>query len=53
MFETPGEVPDCKIKHQIDLIDQTSKPPKPGQCHMISAELAEVWKQLNKYLECG
>ena len=28
MFETPSGVPDHKIKHQIDLIDENTQPPK-------------------------
>ena len=40
MFETPSGVPNCKIKHWIDLIDKNAQPPKPRQYCMSSAELA-------------
>ena len=53
MFETPSGVPDNKIKHRIDLIDENSQPPKLRQYCMSSAELAEVCKQLHEYLEFG
>ena len=36
MFETPSRVPDCKIKHRIDLIDINAQPPKPQQYCMSS-----------------
>ena len=29
MFETLSGVPDNKIKHQIDLIEEKAQPPKP------------------------
>ena len=51
VFETPSGVPDHKIKHWTDLIDKNAQPPKPQQYHMSSAELVEVHKQLNEYVE--
>ena len=53
MFETPSGVPDHKLKHWIDLLDKNAQPPKPQQKCMSSAELAEIHKQLNEYLECS
>ena len=49
----PSRVPDHKIKHQIDLIDENAQPPKWQQYYISSAELVEVHKQLNKCLERG
>ena len=53
MFETPSGVPDHKIKHRIDLIDENAQPPKLRRYCISSAELAEVYKQLNEYLNHG
>ena len=53
MFETPTGGPDHKIKHQIKLIDENTQPSKLQQYHISSAELVEVPKKLNEYLERG
>ena len=53
VFETLSGVPDHKIEHLIDLINENTQPLKPWHYCMSSAELVEVHKQLNEYLECG
>ena len=44
VFETPSGVPDHKIKHRIDLIDENTQLPKPKQYCISGAKLAEVQK---------
>ena len=50
VFETPSGVPEHKIKHWIDLIDENNQLPKLRQYCMSSAQLVEVHKQFNEYL---
>ena len=48
-----GLPPPERVKHHIELLDESTPPPKPRQYRMSPAEMAEVKRQLDEYLEKG
>ena len=42
VFEPPGMPPPRAVVHTIDLVDESSPPPKPKLYRMSPLELAEV-----------
>ena len=48
-----GLPPPEWVKHHIELLDESTPPPKPRQYRMSPAEKAEVKRQLDEYLEKG
>ena len=52
VFAEPGTPPERAVKHKIDILEG-SKPPAHRLYRMSPAELAEVRRQLDGYLEKG
>ena len=52
LFAEPGTPPERDVKHAVDILPD-SKPPAQRTYRMSPAELAEVRRQLDKYLEKG
>ena len=48
-----GLPPPERVKHHIKLLDESTPPPKPRQYRMSPAEMAEIRRQLDEYLEKG
>ena len=43
VFEQPGLMVHCDVDHRIDLHDESAKPPRPRQYHLLAAENADVF----------
>ena len=52
VFETPGMPVEHAIDHKVEL-EAGATPPYHRQYCVSAAELAEVWRQLDEYLEKG
>ena len=51
-FEPPGMPLEREVNHKIEL-EPGATPPYHRQYRVSAAELAEVWHQLDEYLEKG
>ena len=52
VFKPPGMPVERAIDHKIEL-EPGATPPYRCQCCVSAAELANVWRQLDEYLEKG
>ena len=47
VFEIPGQRPDSRVKHRIDLIDESKQPPKHHYYRISYIELDKLPRQLD------